>query len=141
MAEYLAQGTTLSVDKTGGGTYTTLADIVSFDGPSNSVGKVETTNLSSPRKTYRPGLPDGGDLSFDLQFDPADTTHTYLRSLADTPAVLTWQVSYPTLPKATLDTFEGFLTEFKPGGGGAEELITASVTIAITGAITTTTAL
>lgn len=140
MAEYLAQGTKLSVDKTGGGTYTDLADIVSFDGPSNTVGKIKTTNLSSARHTYLPGLPDGGDLSFDLNFDAADATHTYLRSLADTLAVLTWQVSYPTLPKATLDTFSGFLTEFKPSGGGADELITASVTIAITGAITTTTA-
>lgn len=140
MAEYIAQGCTISVDKTGSGTYTKLAQIESFDGPSNTVGSVETTNLDSTRRTYRPGLPDGGEISFDLQFDPADTSHIYLRGLADAPATKSWQVSYPTATHATLDTFSGHLTEYKPSGGGSEDLLMASVTIKITSGIVTTTA-
>jgi hypothetical protein len=137
---YIANGTTIGVDKTGSGTYVTLANVESFDGPSNTVGSVETTNLSSGRKTYRPGLPDSGEISFDIQFDPADADHTYLRGLLDSPAVKSWQLSYPTLPKATLDTFDGFLTEFHPSGDDAEGILTASITIKLTGAIVTTTA-
>jgi hypothetical protein len=140
MPEYIAQGTKISVDKTGSGTYTVLAQVESFDGPSNTVGSIETTNLASARKTYRPGLPDGGEISFDLQFDPADTGHIFLRGLADTPEILSWQVSYPTDTHATLDTFDGFLTEYHPSGDGPEGLIMAAVTIKITGAIVTTTA-
>jgi hypothetical protein len=138
-AVYIAQGTTLSVDKLNTGvTYVPVAQIDSFDGPSNTVGAIETTNLSSTRKTYRPGLPDGGDISFDLQFDPSDTDHLYLRGLADTPILQGWRVSYPTLPTAKWDTFQGFLTEFHPKGDGPEGILTASVKIKITGAIVTT---
>lgn len=136
-----ALGTTLAVDKAGDGLeYTPITQIVSVEGASNEVGSIETTHLGSTRKTYRPGLPDGGEVSFEVEYDPADTEHKFLRGLADEPEILSWQISYPTLPKATLDTFDGFLTAFTPGAGGAEENLTASVTIKVTGPVVTTTA-
>lgn len=135
---YPALGTILSVDKLGTGvTFTTIDQVLSIDGPSNEVGSAETTHLLSARKTYRPTLPDGGELSFELEYDPSDTAgHAYLRGLADAPAILTWRVSYPTSP-VIHDTFEGFLTKFGTSAGGPEENLTASATIKVTGAVVT----
>lgn len=140
MSVYIGQGTTLSVDKTGGGTYTKVGTFTSIDGPSSSVGSIETTNLESTRKEYRPGLPDGGEISGTLQFDPAEATQAYLAGLADAPEVLSWQVSFPTKPNATLFTVDGFLTEFSPSAGGVEDVIEAAFTVKITGAVVITTA-
>lgn len=142
MAIYLSKGVTLSVCTTAGATtpFTKLAQILSVDGPSSTVDSVETTNLDSERREFRPGLPDGGELSLDLEFDPGDTGHVFLRGAADAPDTYSFQVSYPTLPKATLDTALGFVTEFAPKSGAPGEKITASCKIKITGAVVTTTA-
>lgn len=134
---YPALGTTLSVAKVVG-TYTVIGGIESIDGPSASVGKADTTNLASATKTSRPTLADGGEVSCDLQFDPSDANQKYLRGLLAAPAIVSWQISYPTLPTPTLDTFEGYLTEFKPKAGGAEENLNASVTIVVNGLPVTT---
>lgn len=137
-----ALGTTIAVDKLGGETptYSVISQVLSIEGASNEVGSIETTHLQSARKTYRPGLPDGGEVSFEVEYDPSDPDHKFLRGLADEPEILSWQVSYPTEPKATLDTFDGFLTGFTPSAGGAEENLTASITIKVTGPVVTTTA-
>lgn len=134
-----ALGTTLKVDKTGGtNPTTTVGQIVSIDGPSAEVGQVETTNLSSAQKTYRPTLPDGGDVSFEVEYDPTDTggsgAHGFLKTISQTPAVYTWQVSYPTTPPTT-DTFLAFLTKLGRSAGGAEENLAGAVTLKITGPI------
>jgi hypothetical protein len=138
MAVIPASGTMLSVDKLGTGvTWVEVGQIESIEGPSNSVGSIEKTNLSSLRKEYRPGLPDGGEVSLDVQFDPTDAEHVYLRGLADTPVVKSWRVTYPCTP-AVKDTFDGFVTAFNPSAAGDEDNLMASVTIKVTGEIVTT---
>lgn len=137
-----ALGTKIAVDKTGGETptYTEISQVLSIEGASNEVGSVETTHLGSTRKTYRPSLPDGGETSFEIEYDPADAEHVFLRGLADAPAVRSWRIIYPTAPKATYHTFSGFLTAFNPSAGGPEENLTASITIKVTGPIVESTA-
>lgn len=140
MARYIAAGTTLAVKKSGANAFTTLGQLSSLDGPSNSVGSVQVTNLDSTRQEYIPGLPDGGDISGTLQFDAADPNHAYLAGLADAPEILEWQVKIPTKPNATMFTCDGFLTEFGVSAGGAEEVVEASITIKVTGEVVISTA-
>lgn len=140
MAVYIGQGVTLAVDKTGSGTFTTLAQFTSFDGPSRSVGSIETTNLSSVSKEYRPGVPDAGEVSGTLQFDAADTNQTFLMGLTTAPAILDWKLTFPTTTHATIFSFSGFLTDFSIAPGEIEDVTTADVTIKITGPITVSTA-
>jgi hypothetical protein len=130
-----ALGTTLGCDFTTPSTYVLIGNITSISGPESEVGSVETTVLTSTRKTYRYTIVDPGELSFELDFDPTDTTsHTLLAGLQDTPAMHSWQVTYPTTP-AKKATFSGFLTKFAPDAGGVEENLTAACTIKVTGAI------
>jgi hypothetical protein len=139
MTVWPALGTTLKVDKTGGTSPTTqVGQILSIDGPSSEVGSVETTNLSSTWKQYRPTLPDGGEVSMEIEYDPTDTgtgsSHGFLKTIAGTPAKYTWVVTYPTTPACT-DTFVAFLTKLGRSAGGAEENLTSSFTLKIDGTV------
>jgi hypothetical protein len=140
MATYIASQTTIGLKKSGDADYTTIAQVVSFSGPTFQVASIETTNLSDTAKKYRPGISDSGEMKFDLNFDPADAGHTGLKTLIETPAVASWQISFPTATHATLFTFDGFPTGMEVGGGGPEDKVTASLTIKITGTVTVTTA-
>lgn len=132
MAIVPAHETTISVADLGETpSFTEISQVLSVEGASVSVGEVETTNLSSPRKTYRPGLSDPGDVSFEIQYDPQDANHKDLKALAESPASKLWRITYPTSPKLTHHTFEGFLKEFSPGAGGPEEDLAASITIRV----------
>lgn len=135
-----AHKTTISVADPGQNpSYTEISQILSVDGASITVGEVETTNLSSERKTYRPGLSDPGEVSFEIQYDPQDTEHKNLKGLAETPALKLWRITYATSPKKTYHDFEGFLTGFSPGAGGPEEDLSASITIRVNSEVTEST--
>jgi len=129
-----AAGTTLGCDFTTPATYVLIGNITSITGPSGEVGTVDTTVLTSTAKTFRPTLPDPGELTFELDFDPTDsTTHQKLENLAITPAMHGWQITYATTPPK-ICTVQGMLTKFEPSAGGVEENLTASVTVKCSGA-------
>jgi Lambda phage tail tube protein, TTP len=131
---YIASQTVISQKIPPASTYTSVGRVDSFDGPSFQVASIETTALQDTAKTYRPGIPDSGEMSFQLQFDPTDAAQIAIKSLVENPAVRSFQISFPTDP-ATLFTFDGFPTAFKITGGGPEEVITADCTIKITGVV------
>jgi hypothetical protein len=137
---YISSQTTLGLKKSGDASYTTIANVISFGGPTFQVASIETTNLSDTAKKYRPGIVDSGEMKFEVNFDPADTGHIGLKTLIESPAVASWQITFPTSPNATMFTFDGFPTGMEVGGGGPEEKVTASLTIKITGTVTVTTA-
>jgi hypothetical protein len=140
MTVWPALGTALAVDKTGGSSsYTTVGQILSLD-LEPEVGQAETTHLGSTSKTYRPTLPDGGEVSLEVELDLTDTgaggTHGFLKTISQTPAIYYWKITYPTTP-VTTDVFQAFLTK-GPGrsAGGPEENLTAAITLKVTGPIT-----
>jgi hypothetical protein len=133
-----AAGTTLGCDFTTPATYVLIGNILSISGPEGEVGTVDTTVLTSTAKTFRPTLLDPGELTFELDFDPTDTTsHTKLAALASTPTIHGWQITYATTPAKTC-TVQGMLTKFAPSAGGVEENLTANVTVKCSGAPTWT---
>jgi len=140
MATYIASQTTIGLKKSGDADYALVAQVVSFSGPTFQVASIETTVLTDVAKQYRPGITDSGEMKFDLNFDPADAGHTALKTLIETPAVASWQITFPTATHATLFTFDGFPTGMEVGGGGPEDKVTASLTIKITGTVAVTTA-
>lgn len=131
MAEVLGKSTLL---KNGS---TTIGQVVSISGPSWSVGTIETTLLASTNKTYLQGLPDGGEVSAVIQYDPADSSQQILTGLMATPAVSTWSITF-TDAGAAVYAFSGILTGFEIGGMEQESIVTANISIKLTGAITIT---
>lgn len=137
MAIVVGEGTLLKVEISS--TLTTVAQLVSMEYSGVEVVSVPTTVINTTgAKSFRPGtIPDSGELTFTLFYDPADTVHANILTNTKAPAVRNWSVTY-TDTGGAVDTFAGFVTKFAPNGFEQESNVGASVTIKITGAITLT---
>jgi hypothetical protein len=120
-----------------GTTYTTIAQRLSLDGPEMEVGTVETTHLDSAAKTFRATLPDGGEMSGTLEYDPQDAGHVVLFNLiwSPTPNGDLWNLVFSD---NSIANFTGILTGFKPTGMEVEERLQAEFKIKVSGVIVLT---
>lgn len=138
MAVLPGEGTLLQLEAATPGTFDTIAQRVTIEGPERSVEAVETTHLDSVAKQFRPSkTPDNGELSMTIEFDPADVGHLRLETLAATTATVNWRLVFNnetnTRPHRQ---FPGFITSFGYGGMETESNLTADITIKVTGPLT-----
>lgn len=100
------------------------------------VGERDTTVLSNTVRTNAPTIPDNGEMTFEFNYDPTDTGHQTLRGYKDTPAVVTWVVTFNSTPSHTA-SFSGWVKDFDgPNAEDVDSNLTASVTVRVTGAVT-----
>ena len=131
--------TTLGVDKTGGTTYVTVAELIDMDGPSIKVTVTERTNLNSPNKTKEKitGFIDSGQLKVKCSF-----TETQFAAFMGMLGVNTMsvQITYPlTGSQTTAATLTGKGQIAEIGQSFPEDdRITMDVTLESTGAWTFT---
>src|SRR4051794_12002836 len=97
----------------GNGATLTIATVVtlrvkSLDGPTTSVGTVETTALGDTWKTFLPTIADGGEVSGVIYYDPHDVNHTALTALIASPAAVACVLTFKSGSTAA---FSGILTE------------------------------
>ena len=122
----IATGTTL----TWGGAIT---EIVSIDGPSMTNEPADTTNLSSTWRSFLAVIPDGGEVSLTLNYEPDAASHaSFITDLAAgtlQEAVITF-----TDGGGTTLTFDAICTAFSPTASVGEKL-SAAVTLKVTGDI------
>jgi hypothetical protein len=135
MAINVGQGTILSATIS---TLTAIAQVLDIDGPGVKVGTKSTVNLASTIQTFRAQLPDPGELTFTIQYDPANTTHQFLTTAAMTwpqqPVV--WSITFNTTSGSHGASFSAIVTDFKPKGMNEEDNLEADVTLKLTGTIT-----
>ena len=106
---------------------TAVASVVSVSGPSMSVAEIETTDLDSAAKTFRPSLiPEIGTVTCTVYYDA--TAHQNLVDLIVTPSSQDWQIEFQDT--TTID-FTGFLTGLNITGGDVDSNIQAEITIRI----------
>lgn len=136
MAEYAAFGTTLGMDISSSTSFTALAQIRDISGPSLAKGTAETTHRNSTGRwrTFVSTLRDGGEITFDLVFDPDDASHALMLTAFEENNGQNFRVTFPDATPATW-TFLGEITAFEPSAP-MEDALTASVTIKVSGAIT-----
>ena len=144
MAVY-AQGTLLQMGDGASPTeaFTTIAEVMTITGPSFSRDTIDTTShdTSNGFRTFMGGLVDAGEVSFDIQFDAAATTHI------DTSGLLSKLVgsSLPTsttnfrivYPNSKRWNFAGIVSGFEVTADMGDKM-QASVTIKISGKPTLT---
>ena len=110
-----------------------IANVTAIRGPSGSASVIDVTNLLSTFKEKLMGLPDEGQISLDLNFDPDDTSHQALRgaraSRTRTEFLLTLTDSTPAT-----GTFWGYVLSFTLDIG-VDKQVTASLTIEVDGPI------
>jgi predicted secreted protein len=79
------------------GSYTTIAEITKIQRSGSKMDIVDVTNMDSIG-AYREKLPtllDGGDISFDANYVPGDTTQQSLQTLFDGRTLKPWQIVLP----------------------------------------------
>lgn len=140
MAKYTAYETVLQVN-TASTTYVAIAQVRDISGPSMTQDAVETTARDTSKwRTFTPGLRDGGEVTFDLIYDPDLATH----SATNTTSGLVYFLLNGSAKNFRLvmsqsggDYFEfsGIVTAFTPETP-LEDVMTASCTIKVTGAVT-----
>jgi hypothetical protein len=132
----LGRGATLAYKTTSGGTFNTIGNVVSVEGPNITVGEVEATILTSTFKPYLPTLPEG-EVTLNVRhigFDPAVQALRAMVATAPVP-VLYWMLTYED---TSTDAFQGFPKGYSISGIENETIVDASIPIRLTTAVTPT---
>lgn len=136
--EYSGFPAVLKVDIAG--TYTAIAQIRDLSGPAMSADAIESTHRDGGGdKEFIAGLRDGGEVTFDLVFDPALTTHSPSASGGLLTAFKAgskdgYKVEFAD-SAPTVAAFDAIVTGFQPKMP-LNDMQTADVTLKVSGAIT-----
>ena len=115
------------------GTLTTIANVTGFSGPGGSASVIDITNLSSTAKEKLMGLPDEGQLTIDINYDPDNASHIALRNARKTRTRTEFTITL-TDATATVLTFWGYVLGFALTGA-VDQQVKASITVEIDGAV------
>lgn len=125
-------------DNTGTATMTPLSwiavgEVIDFDGPGGSASVIDATHLGSTAREKRMGIPDEGQFTFSLNrvFDDVGQAACFAARAAR--AEKNFKVTYTD---DTVQSFAGFVLQFSTSGG-VDDKVNGSVTIEITGAVST----
>ena len=116
--------------------YVEIGQVVSIGGPSGSTGEIDVTNLSSAAREFVPSLPDWGDVSLSVVWDPATTANQHDALWTDFSAQTTgtYQIRLSDSPQTTL-TFSAFPNSY-PINIAVDDKVGADIGLRITGAVT-----
>lgn len=95
--------------------FTTIANVKDIDGPGMKVDFEDVTTHSSAAaglfKEWLPTLMDGGNVKFDVLWDPNDVTHTGLQADQSSQVKRNFQIVFPTTPTKTA-SFAAYVDDF-----------------------------
>jgi hypothetical protein len=136
MAGKVSQGTTLSRESSlGSASFTAVANVVSWDGPSTENPEIDVTALSSTAKEFLGGLVDFGELTLEINYDPNNATHQQIFAdmEASPPTVTGWRIQFqnPTINFYWPAFIKGFSIS-----GAVDEKMSGSLTLRLSGART-----
>ncbi|MBA9002009.1 phage tail tube protein [Thermomonospora cellulosilytica] len=111
--------------------FTALANVTSIEGPGLSRETIDVTAHDSPDAwmEFRGGLKDGGELSLEVNYDPAE--HDVLVADLDDDEPRDYRLVFPD-PAATTWTLKLILTEFQPEAP-VDDKLAASLTFKVSG--------
>jgi len=121
--------------------FTKIAEVTSIGGPGLARGTVDATNLDSPDDyaEFIGGLKDGGEVTFDVNFIPANSTQdqaTGFLSFFEDGLTRNWRITFPDSP-ASVWNFAGVFINFSPTIV-ADDKISGSATVKVSGKPTLT---
>lgn len=130
-----AQGTTIARESNTPGTYVTIGEIRSFQGPGGQAAIIDATTLQSTGKEKVMGLQDEGQIT--LEANLAFGSDLAQQGLLADRAAQTKRKFKITFSNAeqTTGTFEAFVMGFTIAGG-VDALTTATIVLEVTGSIT-----
>ncbi len=119
----------------GGGpeVFTTIGEVVSFDGPGGKATIIDATHLQSTAKEKLAGLPDEGEISMTLNFVPSDAQQTGLRNDRAARTKRNFKIVF-TDAGAETASFSAYVLEYKLSVK-PDSKVELAVTLEITGPI------
>ena len=115
------------------GTLATIANVTGFSGPGGSASVIDITNLSSTAKEKLMGLPDEGQLTIDINYDPDNASHIALRNARKSRTRTEFTITLTDSTNTVL-TFWGYVLGFALTGA-VDQQVKASITVEIDGAV------
>jgi len=135
MAQLESQGTVLQIgDAASPEVFTAIGEVKEIGGPTGSAPVIDVSNLSSTKREKLIGLPDEGQISIELNWDPNDTKQTLLRTTRNARTAVNFKIITSDSPSTSL-SFSAFVLEFSHKFG-IDEVATLTITLEITDAIT-----
>ena len=119
--------------------FTAIAEVRSLSGPSSTMSPIDVTNHQSTSgwREFVAGLLDGGQVTLDINYLPANATHNASTGFLNTYENKTSRNFLLRFPDAAGTTwaFKGFFDSVSPTAP-IDGALTASVSIKITGVVT-----
>lgn len=113
--------------------FSQLNNVTGFKGPGGAAAVIDITNLLSVAKEKMMGLPDEGQFTIDVNFDPDDAGHIALRNARQARTPIEIQVTFTDSTPATC-TFAAYVLGFEITGS-VDSQVKAAITIEINGAV------
>lgn len=131
-----AHATLLKFASSGSTVFTTIAEVGDISGPGLTAEAVEITNHSSTNgwREYVPGLLDGGEVSFSINYMPDDTTHDESAGLFYAMTERLTRFYQLLYPDDSYHIFQAIVTGLSPDNPVSGKL-SADVTLKITGEV------
>jgi hypothetical protein len=129
-----SQGATLAISiGTSPTSFSTIANVIDVTGPGGSAAVIDITNLASVAREKRMGLPDEGQVTFNVQLDPDNTTHQALRDARKNRTECEFRITLTDSTPTTL-TWRGFVLNFSITLA-VDDVVKASITVEVNGAV------
>lgn len=124
--------------------FTAIAQLVGVGPPGMTKGTSEVTDLSDDWKRFIASIKDGGEVTLTVEYDAATTTHATLwTKFSEAPTssnnwgVQDWKVVFADAGAAEV-AYSAIITNFKFDDVDNEKVVTAQLTLKISGAVTIT---
>ena len=137
MAGITTQGAQIRVsDGASPEVFTAIGCVTDFQGPSGSRQVIDTTCLDSTGRGKNVGIPDYGQVQFNLIFDPSDTSQIAVWNDFKSGTREKYRLVIPTSPEDYIE-FNAYVLSFSVNAQ-IDDVFRASATLEIDGAVTDT---
>lgn len=113
--------------------YSDVEEVLSFSGPSGSRSVIDVTSLSSTGREKEVGIPDYGQVTFEINYSGLNTNHLALYDLFQSGVAREFQIVFDRSPEE-IYSFQAFVLNFQ-FQTGIDDVVKASVTLEISGTV------
>lgn len=136
-SKYIGLGTVMSVDEDDSGSaFTAITLCINGTPPARKRERIDGTVLSDTLATYELGIEQHSEFTFTQFWEPEDTVHASLDTLFGAKTQVIFTITYTTT--ATVDTFEGKVSDLEPAEFVHNSIYQRKVTVQRNTAITRT---
>ena len=120
--------------------FTNITNVTTINESGAQRSEIDATNLDSTAMEYAPGLVDFGSMTFEVNWDPLESTHITLDILFLSGETRDWRITESprvTPPTGERTYFKGYISALTKTRA-VNQIVKGSVTIRVTGATNVT---